>query len=233
MFTLEDLSRVAETVHRLCALPAIPSTGWCDLAAEAFVSRDPRDIVVVALAQRAARGLTILDPPNQVRLERERELWAWLDALPRELSSSGRIVAHAHHHPGPFLCVLAPIAGPKRAGSGGWVIIGAAYAQADQDAISREARLLTMLMPRLVDRCHIAFRDSDRPEPVHLTPTENRVLELLVLGRSVNGIAEELRRSPHTIHDHVKSLHRKLGASSRGELIARVMGIAHQPVRTM
>ena len=37
-------------------------------------------------------------------------------------------------------------------------------------------------------------------------------------------IADALERSPHTVHDHVKSLHRKLNASSRGELIARTLG---------
>lgn len=57
-----------------------------------------------------------------------------------------------------------------------------------------------------------------------LTPREQDVLELLVEGKSVREISDELSRSPHTVHDYVKSLHRKLGASSRGELVARVLG---------
>ncbi len=57
-----------------------------------------------------------------------------------------------------------------------------------------------------------------------LTGREQIVLEQLSLGKSVRQIAEELDRSPHTVHDHVKSLHRKLDASSRGELIARALG---------
>jgi DNA-binding CsgD family transcriptional regulator len=57
-----------------------------------------------------------------------------------------------------------------------------------------------------------------------LTPREQDVLELLVEGKSVREIGDELSRSPHTVHDYVKSLHRKLGASSRGELVARVLG---------
>ena len=48
--------------------------------------------------------------------------------------------------------------------------------------------------------------------------------EHLALGKSVKQIASDLARSPHTVHDHVKSLHRKLNASSRGELIARALG---------
>ncbi|HYF15841.1 MAG TPA: helix-turn-helix transcriptional regulator [Phycisphaerales bacterium] len=57
-----------------------------------------------------------------------------------------------------------------------------------------------------------------------LTPREQEVLDMLILGRTVKEISEELHRSQHTIHDHVKSLHRKLDAKTRGELIARTLG---------
>lgn len=57
-----------------------------------------------------------------------------------------------------------------------------------------------------------------------LTPRERDVLELLVEGMSVREISDELTRSPHTVHDYVKSLYRKLGASSRGELVALALG---------
>lgn len=58
-----------------------------------------------------------------------------------------------------------------------------------------------------------------------LSAREQAVLERLVLGRNVKEIAAEFGRSPHTIHDHVKSLHRKLHATSRGELIATALGL--------
>lgn len=57
-----------------------------------------------------------------------------------------------------------------------------------------------------------------------LSSREQQVLEQLILGKSVRQIAEDIGRSHHTVHDHVKSLHRKLGASSRGELIGRALG---------
>ncbi|MEO0511473.1 MAG: LuxR C-terminal-related transcriptional regulator [Planctomycetota bacterium] len=57
-----------------------------------------------------------------------------------------------------------------------------------------------------------------------LTDREAEVLEHLTLGQSVREIAELLDRSPHTVHDHVKSLHRKLHAKSRGELVALALG---------
>jgi DNA-binding CsgD family transcriptional regulator len=57
-----------------------------------------------------------------------------------------------------------------------------------------------------------------------LTPREQQVLAHLVRGNSVKEIAEEMELSPHTVHDYVKGLHRKLRASSRGELVARAVG---------
>lgn len=57
-----------------------------------------------------------------------------------------------------------------------------------------------------------------------LTAREQVILEELTLGKTVKQIAQSIGRSPHTVHDHVKSLHRKLDASSRGELIARALG---------
>ncbi len=64
-----------------------------------------------------------------------------------------------------------------------------------------------------------------------ISPREQRVLDQLILGKSVRQIADDLDRSPHTVHDHVKSLHRKLNASSRGELIARALGYVSECTR--
>jgi DNA-binding CsgD family transcriptional regulator len=59
-----------------------------------------------------------------------------------------------------------------------------------------------------------------------VSPREQQVLDLLTRGCSTKETAERLELSPHTVHDHVKSLHRKLGVSSRGELIARGLGVS-------
>jgi DNA-binding CsgD family transcriptional regulator len=63
-----------------------------------------------------------------------------------------------------------------------------------------------------------------------LTDREHNILEQLIRGHSVRVIAEQLGRSSHTVHDHVKNLHRKIDASSRGELIAKALG--HTPEET-
>lgn len=54
-----------------------------------------------------------------------------------------------------------------------------------------------------------------------LTPREAEVLELLVKGRSIVEVARALGRSPYTVHDHAKSLHRKLGVHTRAALVGR------------
>lgn len=72
-------------------------------------------------------------------------------------------------------------------------------------------------------RANAALARVDNPR-AWLTDREQSVLELLIEGHSVRVIAEQLGRSTHTIHDHVKNLHRKIGASSRGELIALALG---------
>ena len=63
-----------------------------------------------------------------------------------------------------------------------------------------------------------------------LTGREHTILNHLIEGLSVRAIAEHINRSPHTVHDHVKNLHRKLGASSRGQLIAIATG--HHTTKT-
>lgn len=65
---------------------------------------------------------------------------------------------------------------------------------------------------------------QDGPPVKTLTPKEVAILDLLIDGLSVAEIAERLGRSPHTVHDHVKSLHHKLGVRRRGHLVSRALG---------
>lgn len=72
-------------------------------------------------------------------------------------------------------------------------------------------------------RAQAALQNVNNPR-AWLTDREQGVLDLLIEGHSVRVIAEKLGRSAHTIHDHVKNLHKKIDASSRGELIAKALG---------
>lgn len=58
-------------------------------------------------------------------------------------------------------------------------------------------------------------------EDPDLTPREYELLQLLARGQSNRQAAEALSLSPHTVGDHVKSIYRKLGVSSRGEAMVR------------
>jgi DNA-binding CsgD family transcriptional regulator len=90
--------------------------------------------------------------------------------------------------------------------------------------LSRETAVLAACLPMLGQRVLTAV--GPRPADRHkwLTPREELILWHLVAGKKVPQIAAELHRSIYTVHDHVKSLHRKLGASNRGQLVARALG---------
>lgn len=59
-----------------------------------------------------------------------------------------------------------------------------------------------------------------------LTPTERKVLHLLLTGLSEKLIAEQLGRSYHTTHDWVTSIYRKFGVNNRAALMALWLGQA-------
>lgn len=66
---------------------------------------------------------------------------------------------------------------------------------------------------------------QEQPKPGNedpdLSPREYELLQLLARGQSNRQAAEALSLSPHTVGDHVKSIYRKLGVSSRGEAMVR------------
>lgn len=86
------------------------------------------------------------------------------------------------------------------------------------------AETLWVLMPTIARRASMALGANMLHRRQWLSPLEERVMEMLASGYDVPRIAEALSRSRHTIHDHVKSLHRKMGISSRAELVAMALG---------
>jgi DNA-binding CsgD family transcriptional regulator len=64
------------------------------------------------------------------------------------------------------------------------------------------------------------WRRPRRPLP-HLTRRQQQVLDHLAAGASEKELADQLGLSNHTVHDHVKAVHRAFGVRSRGELLAR------------
>ena len=60
-----------------------------------------------------------------------------------------------------------------------------------------------------------------------LTPRQLMIVEALVEGLSYVEIAERLSISYHTVHAHVKAIHRKLDVHSNGRLVALVRSAEH------
>jgi DNA-binding CsgD family transcriptional regulator len=88
---------------------------------------------------------------------------------------------------------------------------------------AREKLLVELVNEELAREWHGAR------EP-RLSPRQRQILELLRAGASEKEVAAALELSTHTVHDHVKALHRAYGVRSRGELMARAMK-SHPRVR--
>lgn len=86
------------------------------------------------------------------------------------------------------------------------------------------AEMLWVLMPGIARRAATALGANLLHRRRWLSPLEELVMQMLATGHGVPLIAAKLSRSKHTIHDHVKSLHRKMGINSRAELVARALG---------
>jgi DNA-binding CsgD family transcriptional regulator len=87
------------------------------------------------------------------------------------------------------------------------------------DALSRKRRLIAafcrMLGEQLMD---------GKPVPLtgqRLSHRQRQTLELLLSGNAEKQIAAHLSISRHTVHVYVKSLYKRFGVCSRGELLAR------------
>lgn len=248
------LHMTAKVTERVCGLPAVAHPDWCDRAARCFGPIAERGVIAVMVAtltpaggieDREAVGAAheTTDAgveshvPNLIRSRADRltSLGFALSAealdrgfcgsaerfsLPRDWRAGplGRMWAEVAT--GELLIAGVPV-GPRVPGRMALVMI--ARQDATTGLAGREG-VLTATMPVLGRRALIAIGAQKTTSGDWLTAREQMVLERLTLGMSVADIAEETGRSSHTIHDHVKSLHKKLAATTRGELIARALG---------
>ncbi len=83
-----------------------------------------------------------------------------------------------------------------------------------------------------LDRAPFSHRSTEVPVPADevavpvqtrsnppLSPTERRVYDLLLQRQTERQVAENLGRSPNTVHVHVRNIYRKLGVRTRQELL--------------
>lgn len=249
----DEFSKVAQTVRRVCELPAVPTLDWCERAALALTSLVDRSIVRVWMVSATERG-RLIDAEDAGAADSRTEIGgspavirgaagnerSWLGwwIAPTGGPLHSRAVS-CHDLDGasvdntefarwwqakgvaPRVVGLAPIP-PESHGRHLAVELG--YDHGDTSADGRRADALGAVLHELSRRALVAFGAEPIGPANRITDRELEVLDLLALGHSVREIADALDRSPHTVHDHVKSLHRKLRVSSRGELIGRMLG---------
>jgi pSer/pThr/pTyr-binding forkhead associated (FHA) protein len=62
-----------------------------------------------------------------------------------------------------------------------------------------------------------------------LSEGQRRVLDVLLTGLQEKEVANQLHLSPHTVHNHVKEIYKKLQVNSRSELLALFVGEGKPP----
>jgi DNA-binding CsgD family transcriptional regulator len=252
------------TAIRIERLPAVATLDWCDQAAQALALEFCRAIAIVIVGTINASGeITNIeaggvgacgdcgtnhaDAIAGVRSEIEAIGMLPVATTPsvavslRELSGDAWSASRVGRvfRPLPLtdaFVTIQPIAGSDSGRS----VISIVGVTAESVPVSKSApadvqALLWSSTVHIAERAAIAIGGQRSTRGRWISEREREVLDLLVLGLSVRQIAEELGRSTHTVHDHVKSLHKKLNANSRGELVARALGhlgAGRVPVKT-
>lgn len=251
-FDQRTLARVAGAISEL---PAVATQDWVDLAARTLSEIDPHCRVGIAIAHaeqggqvrsieavgtHASPGETQHMPDAKsemlglrARIERLIDLGFPLPAegLQRGLVASADDLGSWRDGPlgriwntSGLERLIIGVVPTGREGADRVLLVFLALGHAPVGTARAGARSLAAIVPLLARR---AWKALPTTGPISwMTDREQDVLDRLILGKSVRSIADELGRSPHTVHDHVKSLHRKLNASSRGELVARALGHA-------
>ncbi len=246
---LDDaMGNVARFAEAASHLPAIATLDWCDLAAACLggLGSALHVCVMVATIDHDGRvrdieaiGFATDKPNDAARLNDLRcraESWDHLGL--RRVDSDGRVATVIAEEVGGTGWTGSPLGRTWSELQAARVIVSMGslgtpasgrclvtmVAAPDAAQVPTLVSEIRAVIPILLRRALLAIGPERTRRNNWISPKELDVLDQLVLGKSVREIAETMDRSPHTVHDHVKSLHRKLGASSRGELIARALG---------
>ncbi|MBX3388192.1 MAG: hypothetical protein KF691_01910 [Phycisphaeraceae bacterium] len=252
--------RMIEAIERIGRLPAIPTHDWCDQAAiatgGALLPAGASGVLAIGVGtlhndtiERIEAVGACASAAAESRIHEIRETLRGIGALPAAVrvgagesklallptSDLRKSTAWASSAAGRFFLSRGMTA----------VLIGAGLiADADPTRVLwvlgavddgvpfvGDVMFVTVILLALLRRARLALSSAGHESSDWISPREQEILNQLVLGKSVRQIAEETGRSAHTIHDHVKNLHRKLNATSRGELIARALGHVSQGAR--
>lgn len=254
MTSQANLHAVCTLTETLCGLPAVATLDWCDRAAQAFAELAKSEAGVnaastIVLASLAADGsLSEIESTGvgvagmnmresalaelRCRLDRAGELGT---TVPGVNFDSGVVVQATVNstlssplptlegmHGAPALVGIVSVSNSDA--SRVMIVSVVPTGTLTTEIMDSLSTSMKALLPVLARRAMVAIGTSRGQRGGWISPREQMVLEQLILGKSVRQIADDLGRSPHTVHDHVKALHKKLNASSRGELVARALG---------
>jgi DNA-binding CsgD family transcriptional regulator len=203
---------------------AVTTTVGRTIETQSMVPMDPNELSLAGLRAALAQGKELAWSPgplsvNQPRVGTPEELAGpnWRQsALGRRWA---RTVGGSEPH---TLALWLGAVALSGASSRTLVVeVGIREKAAPTDSVGH---ILEAVLRPLAKRAYAAVGASSSDSTMWLTTKEQVILNHLLAGESVREIAEQVGRSMHTVHDHVKSLHRKLGAKTRGELIARALG---------
>lgn len=249
----EHLARSVEIIGSVGTLPAVATQDWCERAARTLLPIRRIALACVTIAEVGPSGeILTLESTGGVRgdaqgspIQADRlhppdagSFGWWIAdanggrsqataALLRELSHSDRwpeTYAGRRWQKFGISDLLVGMAPLRATDHSRVVVVELGVPSEVRPFDAGDAEVLVAVLPEMAKRTRLAFGSDVTAAASRLTPREQQILEQLSLGRTVRQIAAELSRSHHTIHDHVKSLHQKLGASTRGELIARFFG---------
>ncbi len=254
------LARVVGRAHELSSLPAIATSDWAERAAVIFgaaLGSFTGYAAVLVVELNAGGSISQVEAAGVVWYGRNSGAPA-PSGVPQASAELARLTTLGWDARGQVVrvgmlggisglerWVSSPLAAALGGSRGGEPLVGAGplgQGQASRMVMvvlspdagtaieGQDVAVVRALMPILLGRAFTAFGDADS-RVAAISDREQVVLNQLIMGKSVRQIAEELGRSPHTVHDHVKSLHRKLNASSRGELIARALGHVSRATR--
>ncbi len=249
--TINAFCTVARVVEDIAYLPAVATQDWCERVARKLSALRPDAIICVTIAQIGEAGqilhlecdgLADAHKPNTsleaalIRFDTQPTLGWAPGRFSSELPWAG-VLSRSREHASFFetrpgrrwseLGISDLLIGAINlpATSRDRLLVAEIGIREGAEPFEEEAgEMLLAVLPTIAHRAMRAFgRDVSNPNN-RVTPKEQVILDHLALGHTVKQIAAALDRSPHTVHDHVKSLHRKLNATSRGELVARMLG---------
>ncbi len=229
-YAREQIASLVTASAAATHLPLVAVHDWATRAAQALIAGDldaAVSLAVVHLPKRAVANAGIASTAGSGLLERLKiDHAVHLRSLPSHPTSPiVRSIEWIDSDEHPFLraglargmvaFASAPIGPDYLLSAFKWHGVGEAgpiHLHALETIVGFIANLATAIVP------------GDELPIDWLSARETEVLDLVLMGQTVPQIGVALSRSPNTIHDHLKAIHRKAQVKTRGELVALAMG---------